>query len=405
VIALAWRNLWRQPRRTLLTLSAVAFAALVMVFLLALQVGTYGAMEDNTMGLLDGYAQVQTPSYLEDPGIRHSFGGIQVLEQALGQVPGVGVVAPRAQTYALLAHGPHSVAALLLGVRPEAERRVSRIAATTRTGRYLRGTDGAAVVLGAALARNLGARPGDRLTLLGLGRDGSVAADVLSVIGVFSSGVKDLDRGLAQMPLERFQADFAMRGQVHALAISGDSLSAVTGALPAVRGLLEPRGLVVRDWGELEPGLKDAIRLDAATSLLWYLVLVLVSLAILLNTLLMSVLERTREFAVLLALGMRPGAVARMVWLEILMLVALGLALGIGLGAGAAGWYAVHGLVLPGAEGVFAQWGLPGRTYPELTPFSLLAAPVAIAAGAVLAGVLPLLRLRHLDPVAAMRAV
>jgi putative ABC transport system permease protein len=133
--------------------------------------------------------------------------------------------------------------------------------------------------------------------------------------------------------------------------------------------------------------------------------LIVVAVAILFNTILMSVLERTREFGILLALGMRPTAAARMVWLEILMMLALGLALGIGLGAAAAGWYSVHGLVLPGAEGVFAQWGLPGKMYPQLTPFSLLAAPAAIAVFTAFTGVFPLLRLRRLEPVVAMRTV
>ncbi|MEJ2632358.1 MAG: ABC transporter permease [Acidihalobacter sp.] len=403
MIALAWRNLWRQPRRTLLTLLAIAFACLVMVFLLALQVGTYASMKDNTMRLFDGYAQVQPRGYLDDPGIRKSFGHAGELARSVARVPGVTAVAARAQTYALLSKGSRSLAAMVVGVDPAAERRVSRIASTLRAGRYLR-PDTAEIVLGQALARNLGVAVGDRVTLLGMGRDGSVAADVLTVAGIFSSGVKDLDRQLAEIPLRRFQGDFVMPDMANVLALSGASLDAVNRALPAIRRAAGQKGLSVRSWGELEPGLKNAIQLDASTSMLWYVVLVVVSVAILLNTILMSILERTREFGILLALGMRPMTAARMVWLEILMLLAVGLTLGIGLGAAAAGWYAVHGLVLPGAEGVFAQWGLPGRMYPQLTPFSLLAAPAAIACFTALAGVFPLLRLRRLEPVAAMRA-
>lgn len=405
MIALAWRNLWRQPRRTLLTLSAIAFACLVMVFLLALQVGTYASMKDNTMHLFDGYAQVQPPRYLDDPGIRKSFDHAAALAQRVARIAGVGAVAPRAQTYALLSKGSHSLAAMVVGVDSKAERKVSRIAATVRVGRYLRGGDAAEIVLGEALARNLKAGVGDKVTLLGSARDGSVAADVLTVVGLFSSGMRDLDRQLAEMPLMRFQSDFVMPDQANVLAVSGASLGAVNQALPAIRRAVGARGLSVRSWGELEPGLKNAIQLDASTSMLWYVVLVVVSVAILLNTILMSLLERTREFGILLALGMRPTAAAQMVWLEILMMLALGLMLGVGLGAGAAGWYAVHGLLLPGAEGVFAQWGLPGKMYPQLTPFSLFAAPTAIAVFTALTGVFPLLRLWRLEPVAAMRTV
>lgn len=403
MIALPWRNLWRQPRRTLLTLLAIAFACLVMVFLLAVQVGTYASMEDNSLSLFDGYAQVQAPGYRDDPDLRKSFAAAEAQTQELAGIPGVGAVAARAQTYALLTGASRSLAALVVGVEPDSERRVSRIAATVRQGRYLAVPDAAEAVLGEALARNLGVKVGDRVTLLGSGRDGSVAADVFTVVGISASGVSELDRNLAEIPLARFQADFAMPGQVHALVLSGASLAAVEAALPEVRRAAAAKGLATLAWGDLEPGLRDAIRLDAGTSSFWYVALIVVVVAILLNTILMSILERTREFGILLALGMRPVAVGRMVWLEIMLLVGLGLAAGIALGAAGAGWYAVHGLALPGAEGVFAQWGLPGLIYPRLTAFSLLAAPAAIAVCTALAGLYPFLRLNRLEPVAAMR--
>ena len=405
MIALAWRNLWRQPRRTIMTLLAIAFACMVMVFLLALQVGTYASMKDNTMQLFDGFAQVQKPDYLDDPDIRKSFANTAAITHMIETHPGVKAVAPRAQTYALLSSGSHSVASMVVGVLPSAEQQVSRIAATLQAGRYLHQADAAEIVLGKALARNLGVKVGHQVTLLGMGKDGSVAADVFQVAGIFSSGLSGLDHQLAEIPLSRFQTDFAMGDQVNALVITGASLDAVNRDVPAIRKQLSSRGLRVLDWGELEPGLKEAIELDASTSMLWYVALVVVVIAILLNTLFMSVLERTREFGILMALGMRPSAAGRMVWIEFLMLLALGLIVGIGLGAAIAAWYARHGLALPGAQGVFAQWGLPGLMYPRLTLFSLLAGPLAIAGMGALAGLFPLLRLRQLDPVRAMRAI
>ena len=193
MIALAWRNIWRQPRRTLLTVSAIAFACMIMVFLLALQVGTYAGMEDNSLSLFDGYAQIQEPGYLDDSGIDKSFVFPETLVQEISKVPGITTVAARAQTYALLTrtNTQRSMAAMIVGVQPDVEQRVSRIITSLKSGRYLR-DNAAEAVLGEALARNLDVRPGDSVTLLGMGRDGSVAADVLIVAGIFSSGVQDL---------------------------------------------------------------------------------------------------------------------------------------------------------------------------------------------------------------------
>jgi putative ABC transport system permease protein len=405
VIALAWRNLWRQPRRTLLTLAVIVLAGVVTVFLLALQSGSYATMKDNTLGVFDGFAQVQQPEYLDDPGMRRTIARPEQLAQEIERFDGVSAVAVRGATYALLSRGQHSIGAFVVGVQPKVEARVSSIARSVRKGDYLSSGDAAEVVIGQALARNLGVGVGEQITLLGMARDGSVAADVLAVRGIFESGVNALDRQLAELPLARFQADFAMTGLANMLVVSGRGLTRVQDALPAIRRLAEPQGLAVRSWNELEPGLEAAIRLDASTSMLWYVSLVVVVVVLLLNTLLMSVLERTREFGVLMALGMRDGAIGRMVWLELLLLLAIGLGAGMALGGGLVAWYGVHGLALPGTEGVFAQWGLPGRMYPQLTAFSLFTGPAAIALATVVAGVFPYLRVRRLRPVSAMRAV
>ncbi|MEJ2710875.1 MAG: hypothetical protein P8074_24915, partial [Anaerolineales bacterium] len=305
MIELAWRNLWRQPRRTLLTLAVITLAGAVTVFLLALQAGSYATMKDNTLGVFDGFAQVQQPKYLDDPGIRRTIAQPEQLAKAIEQVDGVSAVAVRGATYALLSRGQHSIGALIVGVQPTVETKVSSIARSVRAGSYLKPGNAAQVVIGQALARNLGVGVGDQVTLLGMARDGSVAADVLTVRGIFESGVNALDRQLAELPLARFQADFAMSGLANMLVVSGRGLTQVQAALPAIQKLAKPHGLAVRSWSELEPGLEAAIHLDASTSMLWYVSLVVVVVVLLLNTLLMSVLERTREFGVLLALGMR----------------------------------------------------------------------------------------------------
>jgi putative ABC transport system permease protein len=271
-------------------------------------------------------------------------------------------------------------------------------------GRYLAEGDAAEIVLGATLARNLRVSIGDPVTLLGVGRDGSLAADSLSLVGTFETGVADFDRLTAEMPLARFQDTFAMPDMAHTIVLSGASLSTFDGQLPRVRAVAGPRGLEVLGWRRLEPGLWQAILLDASTAGLIYVAMVVVVAFSLLNSLLMAVLERTNEFGMLMALGMRPGGIGRMVWLETVLLLALGLAVGVTLGYLVTAYYARHGIVFGQAEQLFGQFGLPGGMYPRISPLTLLAGPGVIALATLLAALFPFWRVYRLEPVPAMRA-
>ncbi len=404
LIGMAWRNLWRQPTRTALSLLTMALAAALLVFMLSFQLGVYDTMKANTLRIFDGFAQIQPPGYADDPDIRKTIPAPDKLAAEAIKVPGVTAAAPRATSYVILANGDLSYGAAIEGVDPAREQTVSTLAATVHRGRYLRPGDSDAIVLGDALARNLKLSLGDHVTLLGSAVDGTVAADSLTVVGIFHSGIGDLDRQIAEMPLARFQETFALGDAANVIALAGPSLSAVNAALPALRRLASANGLSVEDWGVLQPALKQAITLDFSTSMLWYVSLVVVVVFIILNTLLMSVLERTREFGMLLAIGMRSGLVGRMLWLELILLAVLGNAIGILIGAGAALWFEHAGIVFGGMEGLMAQWGLPGRLYPTLSILSATIGPAVIILSVAIAGLFPVRRISRLEPVAAMRA-
>ena len=402
---MAWRNLWRQPVRTGLSLLSMAFASAILVFMLSFQFGVYDTMKANALRLFDGFAQIQPEGYADDPGLRKAIDDPRAVAARATAVPGVTAAAPRAASYAILASGDRSFGAGIYGVDATAEPWVSTLPATVREGRYLEPGDTAAIVMGDTLARNLGVGLGDDVTILGSAQDGTVAADSLKLVGIFHTGLTDLDRQTAEMPLARFQEAFAMEGGANVIALSGPSLAAVDAALPRLRAAAASSGLTVEDWGALQPGLEQAITLDFSSSMLWYVSLVVVVVFIILNTLLMSVLERTREFGMLMAVGMRPHRIGRMLWLELVFLALVGNALGILIGGGAALWFQVHGMAFAGLEGLFAQWGLPGRLYPSLTLTSAFAGPLVVLLSVAVAGFVPYRRILRLEPVAAMGAV
>ncbi|MGR3292350.1 MAG: ABC transporter permease [Paracoccaceae bacterium] len=404
LFSLAWRNLWRRRTRTNLSLASMAFTSALLVFMLSFQLGTYETMKTNTLRIMDGYAQVQQPGYSDDPELDNYIENAAEVATLFGQIAGITAATPRTTSFVILARGEISYGAAIFGIDPATEPNVSTLGNTVTVGRYLQNGDDAAIVIGDAMARNLGVTVGDHITLLGSAADRSIAADSLLLVGLFHTGLTQMDRQLAQMPLARFQDTFAMPGGAHLIALSGKNLAAVNAALPDLNQQALALGLITRDWAELQPALKQAITLDASTSLTIYLSLIVVVVFIILNTMLMAVLERTREFGVLLAIGMKPGLLGRMMWIELVMLAALGNALGILLGGAVAVYFQFQGIAFAGMEGMMAQFGLPGRLYPTVSLVSLLTGPVIIVLAVAIGGIVPYQRLRRLEPVAAMGA-
>jgi putative ABC transport system permease protein len=402
--ALAWRNLWRRPQRTILSLVSIAIVAALLVFVLSFQNGVYATMKETTLRIFDGYAQLQPEGYAADPRLELAISRPGDLVRAAEGVDGVTTAAPRVNGFAILANGARSYAAAVVGVDPTSEAKISTIASRISDGRYLRADDTNQAILGDILAKNLDVKVGGRLTMLGSARDGSVAADVLTVAGVYHSGIPDLDRSILEMPLARAQDAFGMEGAANTIVLGGPSLGAVNQALPALHAIGRRDGVAVRDWQAMEPAMRDAIDLKYATSMLFYASLVIVVAFIILNTLLMSVLERTREFGMLLALGMRSGQIGAMVWVELLGLALLGSAIGIAIGAAVTLWLQSVGIVMPIDPKLLAQFGVPSRLYPALSAFSALAGPSALLLTILVGGLVPYLRVARLTPAIAMRA-
>ncbi len=400
--SLAWRNIWRQPVRTGLSLLSMALAAMLMVFIMSLQLGVYDTMKTGALRLFDGFGQFQMPDYLEDPDIEHTLINADAIAQAALQVDGVTAQSPRAGSFAILANGDISFAAAVIGVDPALEPGVTSLGSSIEQGRFLQPGDDAAIVMGIGLARNLDLELGDGVTMLGTGNNGSVAADVLTLVGIFDTGIPMLDRQFTQMPLSRFDETFGMQGNINTIVVSGENLSAILSAEPQLRAIAAQNGVAFRNWEELQPTVKQMIDLDISTSMLTYITMIVLVVFIILNTLYMSVLERTREFGGLMAMGMRPGLIGRMVWLELLFLALLGNGIGILLGSTLVTIFANVGVSFPAMAEVFAQWGVPAVVYPMLSPLSMFLAPGVIVTAIAVLGFIPFRRILRLEPVSAM---
>ncbi len=404
-LLLAWRNIWRQPRRTWLTTGAMIFSNVLLVFMISIQFGMYQVLIENNLKIFTGHLQIQASGYNDEPRMHKSLPNITSLADSVRRQLNSSLVAARAEGFALVSSEERSYAVQVVGVQPAFEPLVSSLPGLIKQGRYLNDNHGAEVVVGSALARNLKLDIGDELTLMGTGRDGSFAADVVTLVGIFESGVSEVDRQFMQMPLGRFQEMFSMNGQGHSVVILSNDFHQLDKLEVSLSALMAERpSAVLLDWNELLPGLQQSIDADMISAWFMYAVLVVLVSFSVLNTQLMSVLERTREFGIVMALGLTPSQLSRLVILEALLMAAIGLVIGVGIGALIVLYFSSQGFSVPGMEAAMAQYNLPGRLYPSLDWLPLLLGPVTVFVGCILASIYPAMRLYMLQPVAAMRS-
>jgi len=388
-------------------MTAIAFASTLLIFMLSWQFGSYETMINASVKIQTGHLQVQAPEYNEDKDMRRVVEKPEEIGKRISTLPGVAALAFRANGFVLASSRDRTYGAFVVGIEPEREAALSTLKGIIRQGSYLAGEDDGQALLGELLAANLQVGPGDELTVIGQGRDGSVAATVLVVKGLYRSGQDEFDRSAIHIPLSTFQDVFSMRGSVHEVVILANALSRVPEVKKKAREALRETGrddLVVLDWRELLPGLVQAIQMDLVSGFIFYVILVVVVAFSILNTFLMAILERTREFGVLLAIGMKPKRLVRLVLAESAVLTFFGIAAGILFGVLLTGYFQEHGIFIPGSTEILRQFGLPERIYPRLSGLSVTLGPVLVFLITLLTALYPAGRVKRLRAVDAMAA-
>lgn len=405
-LKMALRNIWRNPRRTLLTILAIAFASLLLVFMLSFQFGSYETMINTSVKASTGHLQVQADGYQNDRDIRQVIKDPEALARTLDSMPAVSSWTFRANAFCLLSSEKRTDGVLVTGIDPLREKNVSTLSKLIRSGTYLDDSVPYGALLGQRLARNLNVAPGDTLTLLGQGLDGSVAASVLTVTGIFESGVDAVDRNTLMIRLKDFQEVFFMDGGVHQTVIMVSSLKDVAAVKRDLTHKLKADdGLRVLDWMDIMPGLLQSIQMDLVSGGIMYLILVIVVAFSIFNTFLMAIFERTREFGVMMALGTTPFRLMKLVLLESMALTLLGIGLGMIMGSLVTLFFQHHGIHISGAEDIFKQYGIPDRLYPQLSLITLCAGPLVVFVITFVSSIFPALKLRTMKPIEAMNHV
>ena len=401
IARIAWRNLWRNPRRTWLTAGAIAFASLLVSASMSLQAGSYKTMVATATGLLYGQIQIIHPRYEDDQKLEYTLNHATETLRKLDALPGL-VVAPRVEAFALVSAEERSFGGLLSGVDFDRELQAVTFFRKIAQGRLPQADD--EILIGALMARNLNVRPGDEIIFLGTAKEGGVAALAFTVAGIFQSGQAELDRTLSFARLSAVQNGFALGDEVHRFVISTQP-ERVADDVKRIQTVVDrSEDAWVRGWTEFLPDVVQAIELDRAMGRIMYGVLLLLVSFSVVNTFIMIVFERTREFGMLLGIGMQPGLIVRQTMLEAVFVWAVGVIFGLTLSLALVGYLAVSGLPVAGIQELADTFYIEDRIYPAVTPASLLAAPLVLLMGTQLAALAASGRIYRLRAVQAVRA-
>ena len=408
LLRLAWRDVWRNRRRTLLTAGAVAFAVLITGLTNSLQYGTYDTMEEVAVSLFTGDLQVHRAGYHDEGTLSYSLEDAeQDWAECFDDYPWIEAAARRLTGYGLVSADSASAGALVLGIEPDAEAQITTFSTLVVEGERLGAAPGGGALLGQGLARNLGVGVGDTVAVLTQGFRGAMGADLYAVRGLLRTGSPDIDRSMMVLHLADAQFLLAMEGRFTEIVVGTRDLHDAEARAAALARDLPADRYEVMPWKQLLPELQQARALDDAGNLIFYAFLILLVGFEIFNTTTMSMMERVREFGVMLSIGMKPRQVSLLIGLELLMKVTLGLALGLAVTAAVV--LALHDNPIPLSESMQEMYRDFGFSIEGINfsnrPVIYVTPLVAMAIVSVVAMVYPVLKMRTFSPVEALRTV
>jgi len=324
---MAWRNIWRNRRRTFITAASILFAVLFASFMDSLQRGAWDNMINNVVNYYFGYVQVHQNGYWEEQSIDKAFPLADSLAQ-VGAVEGVEAVLPRLESFALAAAGETTSGVLVAGILPNVENKMTDLENRLVEGEYLTESD-EAVLVASGVADKLGLALGDTLVLISQGYRGVNAAGKYPIKGIAKFGSPDLNKQMVYLPLPAAQYFYGAPGLATSLALKLGGQDDIKPVVAALRTQLDTSAYEVMDWEELLPDLVQARELDTAGNVIVYFILYMIIAFGIFGTILMMSKEREYEFGVLISIGLQRWQLALSVWVEVILLGVLGALSGI----------------------------------------------------------------------------
>ena len=404
---IGWRNLWRNPGRTLLIWLAIAVAQFTLVWITSFLNG-YGALIFQVLtGPVLGHIQLHAPKYLDDNAVERTMPHALSLVREVQRQPHVARVSPRVYAPVLAAEQELGHVATVIGLDIPSEAAADGLLEGLPRGQWP-GPDEALV--GKGLADEMGLHMGQTLALMGQAVDGSVASGLYRIKGIVQTGSDRFNRTGIIMPLGAAQEFLAMTDEIHELTVRADQPANIPQVVAELRASPLLSKLDIDDWKTLAPQIATFLEMFGSINLIALVLVFLTTMAGIANTMLMATFERGHEFGMLLALGCRPARLIGILLLESIFLGIAGVAIGSLLGTSLVAYESRHGVdlsVLAGGRGIVlsSEFGsISLHMYPILDWVIVAQSIAAVIVTSVLACLWPARRISRLEAAEAMRS-
>ena len=403
---LAWRNIWRHRRRTVIIVLAMGLSLALMMFYDGLMDGFNQAIAQNAVRVLGGNVQVHAQGYREKVDSNPLLpltDDSAVVQAALSQ-PDVIAASRRIQTGGLISNREGAFPLSIIGIEPEAEGPVSLIAEHIVDGRYLEPTDEDSILIGKGLAEALSLNVGDRVTMVGSDIHKQNRQRTMTVIGIYDVGLPSFEKGSVYISLAEAQSLFGLRGQSTEVQITLDGIGPEAAVVAALTPILP--GYEVESWEKNYPELGNAVNQKSAVMDIFSVIIVVIAGIGILNLLLMAIYERTREIGLLGAMGLKPRQIAATFILEGALIGVVGVIAGIGMGLMLNLSLGQVGMDYSQFAGITEYMALiSGRIYPTLGVSKLFGRATVVLIIAALAALIPALIAARREPSEALHHV
>jgi len=403
LLQLAWRNMWRNHRRTIVMLSAISVGVWAMIFMTALTRGMVDQMIVDGIKALPGHVQMHNPDYLDDPSINNRIPmSDDELEEKFGDA-GFVAWASRVKVPAVITSERDSRGITLLGIDPAAEQGLMFVDYEEVDGRFLADENDTGIVIGRKLAASLETEIGKRVVVMSQDPDNDIADRGFRVVGLYEASTGAVEEAYAFVGKRTAQKMLRIEGGTSEVVFVGDDYRNVDSVYESVVAAVD-KTVVVNRWYDVDTYLGTMMNVMDGFVLVWVVVIFLALSFGLVNTLLMAVFERVREIGLMLALGMKPASILGQIIIESMLLLALGLAIGDLL---------AFATILPLEGGIdisfvgegMAMFGAASVLYPNLYMNDIVLANVVVLVLGFLASLSPAWRASRYEPVEALTKV